>query len=247
MPLDLAIEAAVGSPLRVTATAATGAACRWNRREPLAEAAKHPLTAETLAEQFGRLGKTPYELRRLDAKIDGRPMIPLSVLGKLRHEMVRLLDAAAAQPPLRTMAEGSALAALRAAETEVRRSTDQRLGLTDPSLVGNPAIRTLHLHVLCRSMEQIEAALACGVSSVIVDFRDIDRCGEAVRAVHAAGAEVSAGHAADPQAGRVRRLRVAGRMSARRRAGAKPCRPGFLPPHRACRRWPTSRSTRPTI
>ena len=96
--LDLAIEAAVGSPLRVVVTAATGRRLSIESPEPLPEATNHPLTAETLIEQFGRLGKTPYELRRLEAKIDGRPMIPLSVLGKLRHEMVRLLDAAAARP-----------------------------------------------------------------------------------------------------------------------------------------------------
>ena len=41
---------------------------------------KHPLTVETLTEQFGRLGGTPFELRRLEAKLDGRPMCPLSVL-----------------------------------------------------------------------------------------------------------------------------------------------------------------------
>ena len=113
VPLDLAIEAAVGSPLRVSATAATGAACRVESSEPLQAATKHPLTGETLREQFGRLGKTPYELRQLDAKIDGQPMVPLSVLGKLRHEMVRQLDAAAAQPPPRAMAEGSARCAVR--------------------------------------------------------------------------------------------------------------------------------------
>ncbi len=106
IPVDLTVEAAVGSRLRVVATAATGVECRLESAELLAEAAKHPLTAETLREQFGRLGKTPYELRRLDAKIDGRPIIPLSVLGKLRHEMVRLLDAAAMRPPQRTILRG---------------------------------------------------------------------------------------------------------------------------------------------
>ncbi len=39
-------------------------------------------------------------------------------------------------------------------------------------------------------MEQIEAALDCGVSSVIADFQDLDRCGDAVRAAHAAQATI---------------------------------------------------------
>ena len=44
---------------------------------------------DVLNEQLGRLGGTVYELRNLAARIDGQPMVPLSVLGKLRHEMVR--------------------------------------------------------------------------------------------------------------------------------------------------------------
>ena len=41
-----------------------------------------------LAEQFGRLGGTAYELRRVDARIEGRPMAPLSVLGQMRRELI---------------------------------------------------------------------------------------------------------------------------------------------------------------
>ena len=216
--LDLAIEAAVGSRLRLAATTATGFQCRCESPEPLPEAAKHPLTVETLQEQFGRLGKTPYELRRLEAKIDGRPMIPLSVLGKLRHEMLRLLEAAALQPPQRTMFEGSALAALRGEQENAER------GLPSPasgrgaggegsncdetetlnSVANRPHPNPLPegegtdatppsepcLHVLCRSLEQVEWTLGCGVLSIIVDFADLDRCPQAVRMVRAAGATV---------------------------------------------------------
>ena len=113
VPLDLRVEASVGSPLRMIAVAATGAGAAIESPQPLPEATKHPLTAETLAEQFGRLGKTPYQLRGLEAKLDGKAMIPLSELGKLRHEMVRRLDAAGAKPPLRATLEGSAVTAIR--------------------------------------------------------------------------------------------------------------------------------------
>ena len=82
----------------------------WARPQVLAEARKHPLTADMLAEQFGRLGGTAYQLRRLEARIEGRPMVPLSVLGKLRHEMVRLLDAAAVELPKPRRAYASTLA-----------------------------------------------------------------------------------------------------------------------------------------
>ncbi len=140
VPLDLQVEASVGSPLRVVATATNGAKCRVESPQPLPEAMKHPLTAETLIEQFGRLGKTPYQLRHLEAKLDGRAMIPLSELGKLRHEMVRQLDAAVSEPPQRVVLEGSALVVLRTPtgeEGETRRRGDQETGRPGDEERGN--------------------------------------------------------------------------------------------------------------
>jgi len=211
VPLDVSVEGSVGSPLRVVATAATGAICRFESPQPLPAATKHPLTAETLGEQFGRLGKTPYQLRHLEAKLDGLAMIPLSELGKLRHEMVRQLDAAAAQPHDRTMFEGSALDALRTEieeEGERGRQGDRGTGrqgdketrrqgeilrdfnLPIPLSPCLPVSPSFMLHVLCRSMDQIEAALDCGTSSVIADFSESRRYGNAVRAAHLGGASI---------------------------------------------------------
>ena len=204
--VDLTVEAAVGSVLRVSAAADSGAACRVESPQPLPAALKHPLTAEVLAEQFGRLGNTPYELRRLDARLDGQAMIPLSVLGKMRHEIVRLLDAAAAQPPWRDIMGGSALEALRAGQAkrqgdgETGRQRDKETG-TDVRPVQSPCLPLSLspclpvslppcLHVLCRSMEQLESALACGGTSVIADFQELPAYGAAVRAAHAGGAAI---------------------------------------------------------
>ena len=55
-------------------------------------------------------------------------------------------------------------------------------------------------------MDQLEAALDCGASSVIADFRESHRYGNAVRAAHLGGRVDPAGNAANPQARRVRRL-----------------------------------------
>jgi putative protease len=198
VPVDVVVEAAVGGVMRVAATAATGAACRFESEQALPEAVKHPLTAETLVEQFGRLGNTPYELRRLEAKLDGQAMIPLSVLGKLRHEMVRLLDAAVALPPQRAVLAESALAGLRLEKMKVGGNRETgRQGDKEKRLAGRiflspclPVSLSFDLHVLCRSMEQLEAALARGASSLIADFQDTGLYGEAVRAAHAGGAAI---------------------------------------------------------
>ena len=113
MPVDIVVEAAVGRPMLVSATTATGIVCCVASSEALPEAIKHPLTVEMLTEQFGRLGNTPYKLHKLEAKLDGGPMCPLSVLAAARREVIQQLEAAASRPAKRTVAEGSALASLR--------------------------------------------------------------------------------------------------------------------------------------
>ena len=173
VPLDLTVEAAVGRKLRVAVRAGTGATCRVESEQELEEAQRHPLTAEVLREQFGRLGTSVYELRGLEARIEGRPMAPLSVLGQLRHEMVRLLDAAAVELPKPRL--------LRAAGTDSR-SQGQVLNLS--------SIEAPIWHVLCRELKQVEEVLALGVKSIIGDFAELHRCAHAVRMAREKGAEI---------------------------------------------------------
>src|SRR6185369_5242779 len=54
--------------------------------EALAKAQNRGLTDETLQEQFGRLGNTPYELAALTAEISGSVFAPASLLNQLRRE-----------------------------------------------------------------------------------------------------------------------------------------------------------------
>lgn len=187
VPLAITVRAAVGQPLEIEARAisepgvgprSAAITCRLQSPEPLAEAIRHPLTADLLREQLGRLGGTAYELRTLDAAIDGRPMLPLSVLGKLRHALVAALDAQAAAVPARTIAERSVLDTLR----PPRPAEDDRPP-SDPS-------ESPRLHVLCRSLSQITAALQAGVRSTQVDFQDIRQYRTAVQLARDAGAQI---------------------------------------------------------
>lgn len=168
-PLALSVWAEVGRPLAVEARAGR-AFCRVESPAPLEAAVKHRLTAEVLRAQLGRLGGTGYDLQSFDAHITGEPMIPLSVLGKVRHAMVAQLDAALAARPPRRIADSSVLPGLRPAAE---------------ATPGEPM-----LHVLCRSLGQLESALESDVRSVIADFADIRQYGEATASAHAAGAEI---------------------------------------------------------
>ena len=93
MELDLARRRrrlASRSESRASATGPTGdgpvGRCRW-RRPKLA-----PPTSNCFATQLGRLGGTIYRLRDLEATIEGRPMVPMSLLNQLRRELVARLD-----------------------------------------------------------------------------------------------------------------------------------------------------------
>jgi putative protease len=171
VPLELKVTARIGEPLRVTGRAANGAKCEVESAEPLSAATKHPLTQQVLEDQLGRLGATVYELSSLHADIDGEPMAPLSVLGKLRHEMIAQLESSASTLPprrIRSRVEG---------------------GL--PNLErGEPQPVAPTLRVLCRSLAQLETLIDCGIPSTMVDFADIREYRPAVATARAANVEL---------------------------------------------------------
>ena len=72
--------------------AANGATCTIVSDFVLSPANKHAVTVESLREQLGRLGGSVFELRSLEATIEGAPMVPFSVLGQLRREMIEQLN-----------------------------------------------------------------------------------------------------------------------------------------------------------
>jgi len=92
IPLDIKVRAETGKPIEIFVSHKLGASIHLTGTDNLELARKHPLTKETLREQLDRLGGTIYSLGNLEVEIFGNPMIPLSVLGTLRHEMIARLD-----------------------------------------------------------------------------------------------------------------------------------------------------------
>jgi len=172
-PVDLRVTAAVGAPLHVQAWL-DGTACEVVSDQPALEAQRHPLDVDLLRAQFGRLGGTPFELRDLTARIDGRPMLPLSVLGRVRRQLVeRLEETAAAHLPRRIDA-----------------SARDRLGREDATLrtaLAVPGAAPV-LHLLCRSLEQVTACLDQGGRELDAEFADIRLYRQAIASARSAGA-----------------------------------------------------------
>ena len=65
----------------------------------LSAAQNRGLTEETLKEQLGRLGNTPYELAELSAEITGSVFAPVSLLNRMRREAVEEARGAPIAPP----------------------------------------------------------------------------------------------------------------------------------------------------
>jgi len=178
-PVDLLVRTGVGRPLVVLARLANGAACELESDGSAVEALRHPLSEQTLREQLGRLGGTPFELRNLTAEIEGRPMLPLSVLGRLRHALVEKLaevavaPASLAGPALRgSQPHGSLSGTFVAGRANARSPSEEHsAGAT----------------FLVRSLEQLRAVLALGERSLYADFADIRQYREAIGLVRDAG------------------------------------------------------------
>ena len=184
-PVDLVAVVAEGEPLRVEAILRVGAGptttVTVTSDQPAEPARRHPLTSDILRDQLGRLGGTPFELRHLEARVGGAPMLPLSVIGKLRRDLVEQLAAAAIRVPERAIRGGAIAAVCRADEPvwrEVMAATTEMAGM-EPLL-----------HVLCRSLGQVDAAIAAGEREIVADFSDIRHYRDAVDIVRRAGGRI---------------------------------------------------------
>jgi putative protease len=138
---------------------------------PLQAARTAPLTLEKLREHLGRLGDSAYELGELRSELDGEVILPIGELNRLRRELVFQLDAA------RTVARREEATTV---DSIVSRNRGSATGIIEDQAT---------LRVLCRTMEQLEAALETGVEEIYVDFEDIRRGKDAVARVREAGTD----------------------------------------------------------
>jgi putative protease len=163
-PINLTVCGGADQPLELTAGTATV------RSTVLLQTARTaPLTSEKLREHLGRFGDSGYELGELRNELSGEVILPIGELNRLRRELIFQLDAS---------------------RTVQRREVATPVGkilarIWTPTADGAP-----QFHVLCRTFDQLDAALGAGVREVYADFEDIRRYAEAVVRVHAADARI---------------------------------------------------------
>ena len=103
-------------------------------------------------------------------------MIPKSLLNQVRRDLVTQLDLTAAAPPLRAIAAEPSLPTLL---TPIRQERQREREQAERSAASD----LVSLSVLCRRTDQIEAAVALGMSTIYADYQDIKEYASAVAAV----------------------------------------------------------------
>jgi putative protease len=170
-PVRVSVGGRAGEPLRTVWTdMQTDISVAVESAMPLAVAEKRPMDRALLAEQLGRLGGTIFRLEELDVELEGAVILPISELNRLRREAAAKLEEARMKPRPYTKRSIDPYA-------DVRRAA---------ALAGEP-----ELTALCRSMEQVEAALAAGVGLVYADFEFIRQYPAAVEAARRAGKRIA--------------------------------------------------------
>ncbi|MBM3848353.1 MAG: U32 family peptidase, partial [Verrucomicrobia bacterium] len=127
---------------------------------PLQKAEQHPLTAETLSKQLGRLGGTGLRLSAVTCKLEGQVILPASELNRMR----------------RALAENLLAQRKRGHRWQLRPCSVSRPGSVPglPKQTGAP-----ELSILVRSLEQLKAALDLPVRRVYCELEDPKRYREA--------------------------------------------------------------------
>lgn len=166
IPLRLSFSGRVGQPL-VVSDGEVSAASAAN----LEPAEKIALDGDLLVGIFSRLNETPYRLVGVECAACQDVFLARSELTRLKHALV---EALVAQRVEKNKPSGVTLQAVR-----------EDLAAQTPDEPRSRLTRLLHprLAVLCRSFEQIEAALQCGVTILHIDLEDIRRYRDAVAMV----------------------------------------------------------------
>ncbi len=130
---------------------------------PMQVATKRPLDEVFLRKQLGRLGDTGYHLHDVINELQGEVMLPVSAINELRRQLVNALDREV---------------------TTVSEEPQAKLAMRDllPKRGERPT-GDASLSVLCRNLEQVEAALECDLPLIYCDFEDLRRYADAVSLV----------------------------------------------------------------
>ena len=173
-PLQVHVVAHEGTPLTLTWTLLKRPHISVTVQSPdaLVAAQRQGLTLELLYEQLGRLGNSAYRLEEVTLDAQGQPFVPTSLLNQLRRSAIEQLASLQAEP--RTVTVNDPAIILGEALTLPT--------ATAPTLAAPP-----QLHLLVRTPEQLEAAIALYPASITLDYLELYGLRPAVEQIQEAG------------------------------------------------------------
>jgi putative protease len=171
-PVNVRVTAGEGAPLVSEWSLAKNPEIRATviSDAELRPAQNRGLSVETLRDQFGRLGNTPYELAELVLEASGPLFAPASLLNQLRRAAVERLQFIQGESRPMTIADPAAV--VRAA----------RMTSNSEAVQGSA-----ELHLLVRTPEQMEAALELRPASITLDYLDLYGLRPSIERVKASG------------------------------------------------------------
>lgn len=179
-PLHVKVSGKAGEPLHTIWTDMNkGTSVEAASELELELAQKRPMDAALLEEQLGRLGGTVFQLEQLEIALEGDVILPIRELNRLRREAVEQLAGERPKPPVYTKYDVDAFAD---AQSRLEPAGERTVALT-----GSKA----ELTVLCRSVEQVEAAVQTDASFIYADFEFIKQFPAAIAAARQAGKPIA--------------------------------------------------------
>ncbi|AFZ68287.1 U32 family peptidase [Deinococcus peraridilitoris] len=160
-----------GEVPRLTLRDETGRAVEVAGETPLQGARNRALGEDTLREQLGKLGGTPFHLEGLQAELPGAVFMPVSELNALRRQAVEQLTELRGKAPQR----------------DIQLRLREVLASVTPETVEGEGAR---LHLLVRTPEQLDAAIALRPASITLDYLELYGLKPAVTRVREAGLTV---------------------------------------------------------
>ena len=171
LPLRIELNGAAGEPLRIRLTTPDGRQTEAASRTPLQTADRRPLDEAALKRAIGELGDTPFRIARWQLDLPDGLFLPLGEIKQTRRAAVEaLLEQMTRHQRDRELASAPVLPVLL---PEV----------APPSPPTQPA-----LSLLCRTAEQVKAALALDdIDEIQVDFLEVHGLKDACQRIRAAG------------------------------------------------------------
>ncbi|MCC7143639.1 MAG: U32 family peptidase [Candidatus Eisenbacteria bacterium] len=192
------VRGTAGEPLSLTLRDPEGREATVVSSAPLEPAVGSGLDDQQLREQFSRLGGTRYRLGAMTTQLDGALFCPISDLNRMRRDAVHAMEDLRGRSSLAVTDPRPAAAIAEVAAATIETSPvswaidrAERIatagGEGEVATGDDPADYFDAVVVLCRTREQVSAAIESGARRVALDFLDLVGLKEANAELRSAG------------------------------------------------------------